>query len=169
MFLIYGTVSVTKWRVQSAGLLTSAAVFAYCTYYLWSALNRWVRAPSHEKRKVRLIAPQHQRISMQNYPASSWACHISPRYSSFYKRTLLYPLFPPLNPKRLPLPLRFLLPFFSFLSCPRSEPPGECVSIGTGGNRTVNVLAFVLTLLSVAYTAWSSSTSSDSFDLGGNR
>lgn len=39
LFLVYGTISVSSIRVQSAGLLTSAAVFAYCTYYTWSALQ----------------------------------------------------------------------------------------------------------------------------------
>ncbi len=49
---------------------------------------------------------------------------------------------------------------------PRSEPPGECVAATAGGNRVLNIVAFVLTLLSVAYTCWSSSVSSDSFNLG---
>ncbi|GAB4821842.1 hypothetical protein N2152v2_008888 [Parachlorella kessleri] len=86
LFLVYGAISVSPLRVQSAGLLTSAFVFAYTTYYLWSALN--------------------------------------------------------------------------------SEPVSECVGLSVGGNKALNITAFVLTLLSVAYTCWSSSVSSQSFDLG---
>ena len=40
LFLVYGAISVSPLRVESAGLMTSAAVFAYCMYYTWSALNR---------------------------------------------------------------------------------------------------------------------------------
>jgi len=40
LFLVYGTISVSSLRVETAGLMTSAAVFAYCMYYTWSALNR---------------------------------------------------------------------------------------------------------------------------------
>ena len=39
MFLIYGSLSISPLRNESAGLLTSAVVFAYNTYYVWSALN----------------------------------------------------------------------------------------------------------------------------------
>lgn len=39
LFLVYGFLSISPWRVESAGLMTSAAVFAYCMYYTWSALN----------------------------------------------------------------------------------------------------------------------------------
>lgn len=39
LFLLYGSISVSPLRVESAGLLTTAAVFAYCTYYTWSALQ----------------------------------------------------------------------------------------------------------------------------------
>jgi hypothetical protein len=38
-FFGYAAVSVSPLRHPSAGLFTSAAVFAYCTYYTWSALN----------------------------------------------------------------------------------------------------------------------------------
>lgn len=38
-FLVYGFISISPLRNESAGLFTSAAVFAYTTYYLWSALN----------------------------------------------------------------------------------------------------------------------------------
>lgn len=38
-FLVYGTVSVSPLRHESAGLFCAAAVFAYCTYYVWSALS----------------------------------------------------------------------------------------------------------------------------------
>lgn len=37
--IAYTIVSVSRWRVQNAGLLTSGAVFAYCAWILWSALN----------------------------------------------------------------------------------------------------------------------------------
>jgi hypothetical protein len=36
---VYGALSVSPWRAESAGLMTSAAVFAYCMYYTWSALQ----------------------------------------------------------------------------------------------------------------------------------
>jgi len=39
MFLIYGFISISPIRHESAGLFTSACVFAYTTYYVWSALN----------------------------------------------------------------------------------------------------------------------------------
>ena len=39
LFLAYAAISVSPLRSPSAGLLTSAAVFAYTTYYTWSALN----------------------------------------------------------------------------------------------------------------------------------
>lgn len=39
LFLGYGALSVSPWRAESAGLMTSAAVFAYCMYYTWSALQ----------------------------------------------------------------------------------------------------------------------------------
>lgn len=38
-FLLYAAISVSPIRNKSAGLFTSAAVFAYCSYYCWSALN----------------------------------------------------------------------------------------------------------------------------------
>ncbi|PRW59950.1 putative serine incorporator [Chlorella sorokiniana] len=38
-FLIYGAISISPIRPESAGLFTSACVFAYTTYYCWSALN----------------------------------------------------------------------------------------------------------------------------------
>ena len=38
-FLVYAGISVSPLRHDSAGLFTSAAVYAYVTYYAWSALN----------------------------------------------------------------------------------------------------------------------------------
>lgn len=38
-FLVYGIISISPIRHESAGLFTSAAVFAYSVYYVWSALN----------------------------------------------------------------------------------------------------------------------------------
>lgn len=38
-FLVYAGISVSPLRHDSAGLFTSAAVYAYVTYYVWSALN----------------------------------------------------------------------------------------------------------------------------------
>lgn len=40
LFLLYGGLSMSPWRVESAGLMTSAAMFAYCVYFTWSALTR---------------------------------------------------------------------------------------------------------------------------------
>lgn len=40
LFLLYGVISVSPYRTESAGLMTSAAVFAYSMYYTWSALQR---------------------------------------------------------------------------------------------------------------------------------
>ena len=42
LFLGYAALSVSPWRPPSAGLMTAAACFAYCVYYTWSALDRWV-------------------------------------------------------------------------------------------------------------------------------
>lgn len=39
LFLMYTGLSVSPLRNESAGLLTSACTFGYCTYYVWSALN----------------------------------------------------------------------------------------------------------------------------------
>ncbi|PSC71077.1 putative serine incorporator [Micractinium conductrix] len=39
LFLLYGFISVSPIRHESAGLFTSACVFAHTTYYVWSALN----------------------------------------------------------------------------------------------------------------------------------
>jgi serine incorporator 1/3 len=39
LFLLYAFISISPWRVESAGLLTSAVVFCFCTYYTWSALQ----------------------------------------------------------------------------------------------------------------------------------
>jgi hypothetical protein len=39
LFLVYGAISVSPYRTESAGLMTSAAVFAYSMYYTWSALQ----------------------------------------------------------------------------------------------------------------------------------
>lgn len=38
-FLVYGAISISPLRTESAGLFTSAAVLAYTCYYCWSALN----------------------------------------------------------------------------------------------------------------------------------
>ena len=37
--LIYTLVSVSPWRVETAGLLTSGVVFLYCAWLVWSALG----------------------------------------------------------------------------------------------------------------------------------
>lgn len=42
LFLVYGVISISSHRTESAGLMTSAAVFAYSMYYTWSALQRCV-------------------------------------------------------------------------------------------------------------------------------
>jgi hypothetical protein len=39
LFIVYGAISVSPYRTESAGLMTSAAVFAYSMYYTWSALQ----------------------------------------------------------------------------------------------------------------------------------
>ena len=36
--LIFTLISVSPWRLENAGLLTSGVVFLYCTWILWSAL-----------------------------------------------------------------------------------------------------------------------------------
>ena len=46
LFLVYGFISISPWRNQSAGLMTAAAVFAYCMYYTWSALQSEPRTNS---------------------------------------------------------------------------------------------------------------------------
>lgn len=37
--LIYTLISVSPWRVETAGLLTSGVVFLYCAWLVWSALG----------------------------------------------------------------------------------------------------------------------------------
>ena len=37
--LIYTLISVSPWRTETAGLLTSGVVFLYCTWLVWSALG----------------------------------------------------------------------------------------------------------------------------------
>lgn len=37
--LIFTLISVSPWRLETAGLLTSGVVFLYCAWVLWSALS----------------------------------------------------------------------------------------------------------------------------------
>lgn len=39
--IMYCLISVSRWRVEHAGLFTSSMVFALNTFYTWSALNRY--------------------------------------------------------------------------------------------------------------------------------